>query len=412
MKILQVSNLSDVLPKSFFKDKKLVSVQNNQFTAAGENYGSSVISIVITLQHDDSQEQEEINTVAKLLPPNQFIRNFMNSSYTFRNELGFYQTILPTLRLFQKEQTSVETLDFFPKFLGGRLSLDSSARFPDDNAIILLENLKDSGFELHDRHNGFDLEATKLILKRVAELHGVALALKTTPEFEQTLSLYFEEFRMFGGDDGLPMFQVLKNKVIKVLEEDEFCRVHMDRIRLAIDVCTTNLLLPKNVAKFRQDTFATFIHSDLWINNIMVRKHQNKIEEVKFLDMQLCEYASITKDLLFFLFTSVENSVLTQSFDQLLSFYYNELKENLEKMKCYRNEFSFDALKTEMRDVASNIGYFNIIRGMPAVFGAIDVVYEAEDLNRDRLLHQLEFSEVCKTRICLITREFIHKRWI
>ncbi|KAJ3658367.1 hypothetical protein Zmor_010109 [Zophobas morio] len=412
MTTFHVLKLGDMLPKNLLKERKLVAVRDSYFTAAGENYGSTVISIVITLQHEYSNKQEEIYTVAKFPPPGEFWRRVTNNSHTFRNELAFYQTIFPTLQCFQKEQNSGKTLEFFPKFLGGRLSLNPLVKFPDEDAIILLENLKEKGFKIHDRYIGFDIYTSKLILKKLAQLHSVTLALKLKKpaEFEHKISPYLEEYEIFTNEDGV--FQILVNNLFMALAGDDFCCPYLDRIRSTVNTCLGNFFLPKNTLKFRQDTFATFIHSDLWTNNIMVKTYMNKVQDVKLLDLQLFEYASVTKDLLFFLFTSVESSLLIENLDELITFYYKELKENLEEMKCCDDDFSFNAFTTEMKTVASSIGYFHVIRGFPFIFSATNVLCEGEEFTREHFFKCIEFSKICTARVRLTTRVFIKQGWI
>jgi hypothetical protein len=415
MEKLEISDFEEVLKNILPADKKYVRNEITRLTSAGENYGSVMLAIKIIYENVENEEKETLHAVAKLPPLTDFVKLFQNTSATFRHELGFYQTILPSLRQFQQTQGSSKSLNCFSQFYGGRLNPDPTAHSVDDSAIILLENLKSKGYTLIDRTIGFDLDSSKLILTKLAEFHGAALALKTTQDefFTNNLTKYFDEFHLYRieGEIDFMTSDNMINATIKMIEEDELCSLHLNEIKAAITTCIANIKLPKNSHKFSQDTFATVIHGDVWTNNIMVKTHMNRIVDVKFVDLQLVQHASVTRDVLFFLFTSVQGTILKQHLDDLIMFYYQNLTKILEDLHCDTTPYSFDVFKNEMKNVASQIAYFQIMPTLHCVFASENNIWEVEKLNKERLFDQIQTSQLCKNRSCLITREFLQRGW-
>ena len=419
MEIPEIENFENLLFDVIPQNKKIVRCEKSRLSAPGENFASLILGIKVTIQKKENEdlEEETIHSVAKLLPSNNFMKSFMNISHTVRNELAFYQTILPTLRKFQEQQGSNKSLQAFPKFHGGRLSLDQSNHTLDNNAVILLENLKEDGYFVIDNYAGFDLEVTKLILSKMAELHSTFLALKETQRdvFEDKLMPFFDQFKIFQLDEneGYMTSEIVINAIINTLQEDELCSLYMNKIQQTIETCVHNLGLPKNSPKFQEDVFASLIHSDLWVNNIMVKTYLSKIVDVKILDWQLYEYASVVKDILFFLCSSTQEVVFKNNFDDLFKFYHEELIANLKELKCDTDKFSFNAFQEEMKVVAGESAFFYSMVALPSIFASDGNVWDVNELNKERLLGQVQqISDFCKNRMWLIARKFIQKGWI
>uniref|UniRef100_A0A8D9EUN0 Uncharacterized protein n=1 Tax=Cacopsylla melanoneura TaxID=428564 RepID=A0A8D9EUN0_9HEMI len=105
----------------------------------------------------DTDRSGEINLIVKRMPNrSQWIS--LNSEATFEKELNMYSLLVPSYdeildqlsrKLYLEDSTiqSNQHNHLFPKFLGGRLNLKNSPDYVDEHAVILLENLKRSGYE-------------------------------------------------------------------------------------------------------------------------------------------------------------------------------------------------------------------------------------------------------------------------
>lgn len=138
-----IDKLEELLSQYINKTKKIIDRKITPLTAPGENFGSTIVKLDLVVENEN-KTREDLNIVAKLIPKLEFFREVFNVAVTFKLETAFYDIIVPTLQNFQREQGMTEIIDFFPKFYGARINLDGSDKV-DDNAIILLENLKVQG---------------------------------------------------------------------------------------------------------------------------------------------------------------------------------------------------------------------------------------------------------------------------
>lgn len=141
---VKIEKLEDLVGKYIEKTQKVIDSKISRLTAPGENFGSTILKIDLTLQNDGNKETKELSVVAKLIPELEFFQELFNAQVTFKLEAAFYDIIIPTLQNFQREQGIEKVIDFFPKFYGARMNLNGSDKV-DGDAVILLENLKVTG---------------------------------------------------------------------------------------------------------------------------------------------------------------------------------------------------------------------------------------------------------------------------
>lgn len=121
----------------------------------GENYGSTILSVEVDLKDRNSGKKEKLHLIAKMCPPTEFQRRIFNSARTFTKEIFMYETIMPAYNKLELEcgLKKSEVFDILAKFYGSRLSLHPDGEF-DDDAAILMENLKVEGYYTGDRTIG------------------------------------------------------------------------------------------------------------------------------------------------------------------------------------------------------------------------------------------------------------------
>lgn len=156
---------SAFLPEVLKPGKLLSKTDIKYLTAPGENYGSILLAVDISINDTSTGKTETVRAVAKTVPKNDFIKNFFMSSLTFKKELNFYSTVIPTLRAFQYDQGMENLISFTADFYGGRLSLNPQLQHADEDAVILMENLGAHQYRIIDRMIGFDFETACLIIK-------------------------------------------------------------------------------------------------------------------------------------------------------------------------------------------------------------------------------------------------------
>ncbi|CAG9833655.1 unnamed protein product [Diabrotica balteata] len=340
---MSVKNIESLCSQRIGYNKKIVQTQMTNLVPEGENYGGELIKLNLVVQDEDNNEREEIHVVVKKIPPSEIFQKIFNIQHTFKAEINFYEKLVPHFQNFQRENNVEDVLDCFAKFYGSRLNLNGSEKV-DEDAAIVFENLSDAGFRNIDRLIGFNFEETQLLLKYLALLHAVPLAIKVrNPEFFQQeirpyLNNALEKYSEFS--EALPLIEA-------ILNESEKCAPLVPRVQKI-----WKKLYFEEIEPEVNEPFATFSHSDLWVNNIMVKYADSTPTEIKFVDFQVYEYYSPVIDFIYFMFTSVQNKVLKENLDHFVKFYHSSLLQNLKDLGCDIEPFSYDEFLKEFKEYA------------------------------------------------------------
>ncbi|EFA05154.1 uncharacterized protein LOC655368 [Tribolium castaneum] len=397
MDVQSIPFLSEVVPldpSSSIQEHKV-----RRLTAAGENYGSLMLSVDITVKSPEGTR--EINAVAKMVPPNEYIQKVFNTQVTFRNEIAFYREIVPTLRRFQQEQGMANAIDFFPKYLGSRLNRDNSDRV-DSDGILLLENLKMAGYANLERTVGFDLEVAKVVVKDLAHLHAVPLGLKLQkPDvFEKKVKKYLSPFHP---DDDEKIVEKMCNLVCSL----DTCQKYHERAKSALwKMRDRNTTI--------REPFATLVHDDCWVNNTMVKIQPGEVPKNKFVDFQICNYGSPAKDLLFLLFSSVQNDVIRSECDNLIRLYHGTFVDVLRQLKCDTEPFSFEKFEQEIKFEALNTQFGHVVFMLTPIFAPKGSVKELDEFSPEAFAEMVGSfaSDLHKEKLALVVNEFGKRNWI
>ncbi|KAJ3658375.1 hypothetical protein Zmor_010115 [Zophobas morio] len=396
MNVERIEKLENIL--FLDENKTIIDHQVKRLTAPGENFGSLMLSVDITVQN--AYGTEEIHTVAKMVPPNGFIQEVFNTQTTFKNEIGFYNNIVPVLHEFQREQGMDELVDFFPKYYGGRINLNGDPSVVDSDAVLLLENLKIAGYENFERTLGFDLETSKLIVTDLAHLHAVPLGLKLKkPDvFETEVKKYLAPFRPQG-------HSTFYQRFFSVIDKIDELKHLKKRIHKAFD----NVSLDSAV----REPFATFVHQDCWVNNIMIKVEKGRSVKNKLVDFQVCDYGSPAKDLIFFLFANVQNHVLETHYDDLVRYYHETFTSILQKLKYETTRFAFDALLEEINYEAGHSQFLHLMFMTFPMFAPKGTVRELTELTLDDFISEsTDITDLHKEKLIFIIQQFDKHNWI
>ncbi|XP_018569811.1 uncharacterized protein LOC108909862 [Anoplophora glabripennis] len=357
----RIEKLHEVL-RGYIKKSQIISDKKiTNLTAPGENFGSVMLKLDLTLKDEKDGTEQELHAVAKMIPATEFQRTLFNIQVTFKNEIAMYNVIIPTLRDFQRENGINQVIDCFPEFYGARINLDERNGTVDEDAVLILENLIIKGYQVLDRHIGFDLETTQLILKDLAAFHAIPLALKLKkPEvFESKIKPYLEPLH----PPSSPHDEEVRSTFIKIFQESSNCIPWIPKVE---EIFKNNETLQNAPPR---EPFSTITHQDIWVNNIMIKLQNGLPIGNKLVDFQVCDYKSPAADLFFFLFTSVQLSVLQDNFDGLIEFYHKHFISHLEKLKCDTAPFSLPKFLEEMKAETSLQMLHTIFMLMLIVFG-------------------------------------------
>lgn len=102
--------------------------------------------------------------------------------------------------------------------------------------------------------------------------------------------------------------------------------------------------------------FNTFIHGDLWTNNIMLKyesedaNDDNPVKNVVFLDFQFACWTSPVMDLHYFLNTSLREPLRTHHINELVEYYHKELVTMLKRLNYGKHVPTLSELLSQFRE--------------------------------------------------------------
>lgn len=363
----KVQNIGELLTQSIGEDVEIIREETQLLTAPGEHYGSVMLALKVKIKRKNTGREEDLDLVAKLIPANEMLRIAFDIPVTFKKEVYFYKESIPVLVELQREYgVAKDKLQdtLFPKCLGARLSVDENKNIVDEDAVLVFENLKIQGFITEDRLKGFDLSATKVILQDLAQFHAVVIALKLLkPEvFKQKIlpaTVHNKGLEQLPAEVGL----AFHNSVMEGARAVPELKPYLDRIQKIVD---DGAATPWVNRENPNEPWGTMCHADFWVSNTMILKDQNGTTiRNKMVDFQLMRYWSCCCDLVFFLLTSVINSVLDEHFDEFLKLYHQTFIDNLAVFKINLEPFSWDNFLKELNEVAPTELYHVLVMFKP-----------------------------------------------
>ncbi|KAF5308893.1 hypothetical protein FQR65_LT00593 [Abscondita terminalis] len=399
----QIKDLDSLIKQYFGDAVNLINYEAKPLTSKGENYGSEMLDLEMKLERNDNI-QYTLKVVAKMCPPNEMLKEVFDTAVTFKKEINAYNTVLPTLLKFQEENCGKTCEKIYAECFASRFSLNSNSDV-DDDAIILLENLKLSQYDVANRMEGFSLDQTELVLEALSTLQAVPIALKMkNPDlFNSNILSHLSRNRIFDIVDA-ETENVDVDFVLQTAEADERCKIYKYRIDEAM---RTGL---KNHREFiGREPYATISHNDFWVNNIMLKSNERKC---KIVDFQLMDYDSCVNDLLFFIFTSVQEDVLNENLDYLIRFYYDELLRKLTELKCDTKLFTFDSFMKEVDFYARNKQFYHIMVMLRLVFAIKEKTKTIREVTMEDFSSNDRVSPECTRRVITTILHFVKNNWI
>lgn len=132
----------DKVVQPFINGLKVTKVDLSRLTAPGENYLSLVFKADLEVVDGDGKS-EKISAVAKRLPIGQKKESLGFNAAAMKNEITWYSKVVPIFKDFATEN-GVDA-EYFPTYLGSRLSLDPESKEVDSEAVLVVKNLLPEG---------------------------------------------------------------------------------------------------------------------------------------------------------------------------------------------------------------------------------------------------------------------------
>lgn len=182
------------------------------------------------------------------------------------------------------------------------------------------------------------------MLQELAKFHATGIALKLSNQniFEEKLaSVCVPALQNDSNPDKDKINLQLRLNIRNKLSSNDDLRNFTEAVdTLLCEIDKTKLPTPV-------EPFSTLLHNDLWRGNIMFKNLSSDGVSVKFIDFQTVIMNSPARDLVYFLFSSVESGVLSE-FPDLIKCYHLALVQYLSHLGVDVSEFSFDKLMFEV----------------------------------------------------------------
>ncbi|XP_014239154.1 uncharacterized protein LOC106674453 [Cimex lectularius] len=289
--------------------------------AQKESALSDILSVSVTYAHGPDEEVTctQRDLVLKLLPRDPFSRFFVTEAQFDLREIKFYTKIAPELHEFQKDyliepEKSIELP--IPQCYHARYS--GSGDSPVES-VLVLENLKSSGYEVMEFARGLTLDQAKSALEAVAKLHALSLAMKVKEDIplDKKYPFLFQTARATDSyqqlvERGLPQLaQFLETRPGHAAVMEALISMKNDTKELI-----SSLLTPR-------EPMALITHTDFWCNNLLFRSDNS----CKILDWQMVTYSRPTNDVALLIVSSVPTELRRRHTNTLLDHYWGKFTE-------------------------------------------------------------------------------------
>lgn len=228
----------------------------------GDGFMATMIRVTIKSREcrNNVTIDRELPLICKLLPDSIERRETFKSDVVFEREVYFYRTILPIFIKFLEEKNVANEFSIYPKCF---VAIYESQL---DENVIIMEDLKATGYELWPKTVPIDFETVSKVLTELGKFHAISLAM-----YDQRNEIFEEKFRvselffeMFKGN-GVPesMVSGAIQQTIDLLDDKMEIQI-MELVRDNYEIWIKELFGCDAAGRF-----SVLNHGDLWNNNMM-----------------------------------------------------------------------------------------------------------------------------------------------
>ncbi|EEB19407.1 conserved hypothetical protein [Pediculus humanus corporis] len=297
---------------------KIKSFFTTMATAVGDHYCSQMFRVNYEYTIRDNNTDKKSSVIVKTMPPGD-LGKFLSKMPSFDVESEALGIILPRVHEMMAK--------VYPK--QPKLWPDCYYYRGSPENIIVMEDLKLSGFVLGNRFQGLDYEHSSLVIESLAKLHATSFVLlQEKPETFENL------IKIFSKVDNVEILQNTTEGTINFLIEDMKSWNDFDKKSIYIDKLSKVEVLKRvlDVWKNNDGNLKVLIHGDSWLNNYMFKYGTDgKLSGMKFVDFQITSVHSPAMDLVCFIFSSVLHDNKLEMIDVLLEKYYKIFSGTLKK---------------------------------------------------------------------------------
>ncbi|KAJ8963390.1 hypothetical protein NQ318_018868 [Aromia moschata] len=333
-------------------------------TQNGEGYVGDIIFADVLGTTKDNRKRK-VSLAVKRGTSNEHLKKTAPVRKAFETEIHFYSEVVPAFKTLELEHKIEDVFDSVPKCYQTLLT--------DSTEALVFNNLREIGYQMHDRAKPLNLQHQKKILTEYGKLHALSFALRDQhPEKFNSLVSDRDVIRDF-----------LSMKHISDSYQNGIDKA-MDMLRENGDFVLENKMrqvFSKHVGEIFSDLFATketqtaILHADGWNNNYLFQYENDdrtSPSKVMILDWQISAVRSPVFDISFLIYITGSSAEI-ERFDELLATYYDSFSSYLRKLGSHPEKlFPFTALEDHWKKyslyglVSAPAALTGILGGNPA----------------------------------------------
>lgn len=323
--------------------------------------------------------------ILKLMPE---IKNSKFVSFSFINEMNFYSKIIPALGTLDASICS-----FLPQFMYGEMIYNITG----DQTVLIVENLKNTGYQLSEKKSFLDLDHLTLMVRRLGQFHAYSYqAREKIPNLFYPLANAHLEANFFANLEVHGVMAHTAERGLKSLQNEPAYEAQIKSIRGILQNAENYFV---KVIKDDSKPQAVLCHGDYLRNNVLFRYENDLPVEIKLIDLATYRIASPVVDLALVLYMNADQNTRDQHWDALINEYYTALRTT------FPNNENIPSKEEILSDFVGKAFYAYLVASyfLPGLIAADNGIVCTAEMPPELLqcgLHELPAEEMVK--ICLI----------
>lgn len=232
-------------------------------TQPGDNYLGVIAKVQVQGKNRDSSKPRVLNLIVKSAPRNEGFRKFAPVDKVYIRENYMYEKVLPEFTKFQEKRGVLEPFKSYAKcyFTSSEIM----------NEALVMENMKEHGFFLRDRHHSLNSEDVMIVMREYGKFHAISYALRDQePELWQELAknVTGHFFDNWNADQVKESSLHQYGRVVKALDpaaDKEACK-KFEEFKDNVAERISKVLKAET-----SGDYSVIAHGDCWVNNILFK---------------------------------------------------------------------------------------------------------------------------------------------
>ncbi|CAL4114870.1 unnamed protein product, partial [Meganyctiphanes norvegica] len=253
--------------------------------------------------------------------------------------------------------------------------------------ILVMENLKELGYETYPKAKFLDLYHAKIAVENLAKLHAVSYVYDKSHDFQNK----FPRFAL--NDLQLLYLEMMNGQFIDITIS--YLKSREDLLYLGNKLEKSKESLLNQYGEMLRDKQSNKImclnHGDYWSNNFMLKyaqeeESERKIDQFKIIDLQMMHWNTSVLDLHYMLNFSTRRAFRKEHREEILQNYHSMFCEATSKMGVLPANWTYEQFKKEF-DRCKIYGFFRGLLVLSFVFAEC-----SKDMRKDNYVSKEAYT--------------------